>query len=127
MDRVPEPLSEANRSVTPDRLAEIRARLAAATPGPWAVHSDPTFTPLRAVAIDGPYGWDVVAERISPNDADLMANAPTDLAYLLAEVDGARERIAILRAEVRDLEGIIGIASPHGHADPSGTSYQAAE
>jgi hypothetical protein len=38
-----------------------------------------------------------------------------DIAYLLAEVEAARERVAILRAEVVDLEGIV-TAMDHAHA-----------
>ena len=33
-----------------------------------------------------------------------LANAPADIAWLLGEVDALRERVAILRAEVADLE-----------------------
>ena len=99
-DRVPKPLSGANRSAPIDRLAEIRATLAAAFGAadlPW-----PTAD-----------YWD--AER--PEDADLIANAPTDLLWLLAEVDAMRAVIAGLRGEVRGLEGVIGIASPWGNSD----------
>ena len=105
MVRVAESLSGDNRSATPDRLAEIRARL-----DEWRGR---TFTGSVADGLD-------LAARFTED-------AERDLAYLLAEIDAARERIAILRAEVRDLEGIIGIASPHGHADPAGTSYQVGE
>ena len=90
--RVPETLSPAHDCAT-DRVAEIRARLAATTPGPWVVHSDPTFTPLRAVAIHTPDGWDYLSERISPDDASLMANAPADLSWLLAELEDAYEDV----------------------------------
>jgi len=38
-----------------------------------------------------------------------------DIAYLLSEVEAARERVAILRAEVVDLEGIV-TAMDHAHA-----------
>lgn len=98
---VPEPSSQDNQSG--DRTAEIRARLAA--------RNSPRLSAL-------------VAARISPEDAALMANASADLSWLLAEVDAARERVAILRAEIRDLEGIIGIASPHGNDDPKWAAYQ---
>lgn len=102
---VPEPLPHDNQSG--DRTAEIRTRLVAAC----AVgdRSWPAAT-----------YWD--AER--PEDADLIAHAPFDLSWLLEEVDAARERVAILRAEIRDLEGIIGIVSSHGNDDPKWAAYQ---
>ena len=76
-------------------LAPIRARLEAATPGPW---SEAGSVPRAIVAAhnadinllslytfgdgDGPYA--VVA---SQDDAALIAHAPTDIAALLAEVE----------------------------------------
>lgn len=53
-------------------LQPIKSRLAAATPGPWR------FTKIRP----------------QPNpDADLIANAPQDLAALVAEVERLRDGI----------------------------------
>lgn len=37
---------------------------------------------------------------------DFIAHAPADIAWLLDEVDAASERIALLRAEVDDLDRI---------------------
>jgi hypothetical protein len=54
----------------PDRLAEIRARLDAATPGEW------------------PFGE--MVRHLLPPDADLIAHAPADIAWLLAEVERLR-------------------------------------
>ena len=50
-----------------DRLTEIRARLDAATPGEW---------PMGALV---PY--------LLPSDADHIAHAPADIAWLLDEVE----------------------------------------
>lgn len=71
----------------PDRLTEIRARMDAATPGPWSVHDH----------YDDAYQFDgmsVVADEetvVGPEDRhnrnlDLIAHAPEDIAWLLAEV-----------------------------------------
>ena len=59
-----------------DRLKEIRARLDAATPGPW-----------QPVYINGRESPGV--RRVVPESAerDLIAHAPADIAWLLEEVD----------------------------------------
>jgi ubiquinone biosynthesis protein UbiJ len=89
-------------SVMPDRLAEIRARLDAATPGPWDydhitrnVEADSRWLPDKR---------HVVAPMVGHFDGTLIAHAPADIAWLLDEVDSLRERVAILRTEVTDLE-----------------------
>lgn len=71
----------------PDRLTEIRARLDAATPGPWKRSlSGSRYNPWKVhrgailVALSGE----------SPEDADLIAHAPADIAWLLAEVEELR-------------------------------------
>ena len=87
-----------------DRIAEIRARLDAATPGPWRTldWADP---PMFVVAQprDSDH-WPRLASCGFGGDADLIANAPADIAWLLDEVDALRERVAILRADLEDLE-----------------------
>ena len=75
-----------------DRIDAIRDRLAKATPGPW--ETVPT-TGNAVASPDGDGYWTDVADRIeSEPDADLIANAPADLAYLLAEMDKARAGLA---------------------------------
>jgi hypothetical protein len=61
--------------MTPDQLSAIRARLDAATPGPW------------------------VAER----EAILIAHAPTDLRALLDEVERLSTQLHASQAEVAEL------------------------
>lgn len=39
--------------------------------------------------------------------ANFIAHAPADIAWCLAEIDALRERVAVLRAEVTDLEDIV--------------------
>lgn len=118
------------------RLDEIRARLAAATPGPWhwygntKVHSlylatvhggrrcvmqfarwgmssaQPCFQSAAHVMVDAKdlvtyereYRKDVA--DINHPDAALIANAPTDIAFLLAEVERLTEEAAAERAAV---------------------------
>lgn len=78
-------------------LSEIRAALAAATPGPWEAEG-------RGVGQCGEPWGDVVSTRVdcmaycyggtgsaieSPADAHLIANAPAWLAELVARVEAA--------------------------------------
>ncbi len=69
----------------PDRLAEIRARLDAI--GAWRLREETEVFTQNA-------------------EGTFRTWAPHDIAWLLDEVDALRERVAVLRAEVTDLEGL---------------------
>jgi len=73
----------------PDRLAEIRARLDAATQEPWVVVHETLRDPADTDILVG-------------NDAlqDCIAHAPADIAWLLDEVEQQRQEIDRLRYEV---------------------------
>ena len=83
--------------MTPEQLASIRARLDAATPGPWQAHLSNTPPHYLATPVVshkcGPAGdrlgrfvlWDGDPEQ-ADKDALLIANAPADLAALLAYI-----------------------------------------
>lgn len=77
------------------RLQEIRARVAAATPGPW--HWDEDNDPWLW---GGPGVFVLSSEdEISvpnPNDYALIAHAPQDLADLLAEVERLQKVITLV-------------------------------
>lgn len=127
-----------NLSVSPSqtdverREAEIRERLAAATPGPWReqqFNDKRIVGPEHGVGKGRKKGWQPVVMleddggcsdpeccgspsysiRISEEDARFIASAPTDIAFLLSEIDrlrGAlhesrkdRERLDWLEAE----------------------------
>lgn len=77
----------------PPSLAAIRSRIGAVGNHSWEVVCD------ASTDIVGVRGGDY-------DDADLIAHAPADIAWLLNELDTARERVAILRAEVSDLEAL---------------------
>lgn len=75
-------------------LEPIRARLEAAAPGPWEVAKvwggDWFF--------DGPYIWDNGPDNTGEPATDkanavFIANAPTDIAALLAEVERLRKEV----------------------------------
>jgi hypothetical protein len=78
--------------ITPTRIAEIRARLEAATPGPWRhTNSGESIHPQKGLMICGMAQAET--EREADRNArnfDLIANAPADLADLLAALDAAQ-------------------------------------
>lgn len=80
----------------PDRLQDIRARLDAATPGPWERWKDGMRVWSR-VPPDAPFGVDVADVYASHATADLIAHAPEDIAWLLAEVERLQDRCEVLR------------------------------
>lgn len=76
-------------------LTPIKARLNAATPGPWAVIDDLAVTAAPDVGGDDAC-LSIVFPAIveftpSAADADFIAHAPTDIAALVAEVESLRE------------------------------------
>jgi hypothetical protein len=83
-----------------NRIDDIKSRLAAVVPGPW--HVDPrNLCDVEVVDRDAPGDpWSVcTVEEGLPGDekghahAALIANAPADLTYLLAEVERLRGEI----------------------------------
>ena len=87
-------------------LDAIKARLAAATPGPWR-HGPETDAKVGNVVDFGPPPTapfavlycadtrDARAQRL--HDADLIAHAPTDIAALIAEVEALRSESLTMR------------------------------
>ena len=72
----------------PDRLNEIRARLDAATPGPWwtAEQRRPYSNPIWSRSDDPVTTGETIGSIYLQPDADLIAHAPADIAWLLDEV-----------------------------------------
>ena len=111
-------------TTTNDRLAEIRARLDAATDGPW--HKDDGE--FGCVTI-GNYGWTTPHGVNGPEydvdspqghaDAELIAHAPADLAHLLSLVDqlqGQLDEFATLQDRIPDDgNGDWGLGWDHGY------------
>lgn len=92
-------------------ISEIKARLAAATPGPWKVfeHQDhsgleagPPYTQgyvkgcVNDVCRISALGRSGVTDK-QRRDIEFIANAPADIAYLLAEVKRLKAKIKSLR------------------------------
>lgn len=81
-------------------LDAIRARVAAATPGPWHVWASQPEVQVQNAdgqCLAAVETWGVGRGCI---DADLIAHAPTDLAALCDEVERMRAENAALRADV---------------------------
>ena len=75
-----------------DRLDAIRARLEAATPGPWERNDQ--HTKQRGIA--GPLG--LCATAWEDGDAEFIAHAPGDVAWLLARVEELTDRVLLMEA-----------------------------
>lgn len=74
-------------------LKDIRERLESlATPGPWQVEKARYVPSCHAVY--RPHGALVVDEIICHRDAHFIANAPTDIEALIAEVERLRALVA---------------------------------
>lgn len=106
------------------RLAEIRERLAKATPGPWE-RDDPNTNLIAGRCKAGHYDYvctvwrDDVDHAICPHgrleaeaeanqeaNANLIANAPSDLDYTLSLIEGRDTELATMRAVVDVAEKI---------------------
>lgn len=72
------------------RVEEIRDRLAKATPGPWEKEGKDFDFVVRTETNKYLKGYGI---RCGEKDADLIANAPQDLAYLLERCEKMREAL----------------------------------
>lgn len=103
--------------MTPERLREIEARLARATPGPWfwsedgiRLEGNPTTDTTPELQHTGEVFTDDVLELSSPEDdisdgdADLIAHAPTDLRDLLDAHASQAEELERMRADAEERE-----------------------
>lgn len=70
-------------------LEPIKARLAAATPGPWYFTND--AGPTHVAEVSALYVRPEAPLRSPMADAALIAHAPADLAALIAEVERLRD------------------------------------
>ena len=90
-----------SQPATDDRLPEIQARLNARTPGVWAWSDvDLVGEMPEALLSDGKViletEWDYETLDLSDGDAELIANAPGDLEWLITENEHLRERVGVL-------------------------------
>ncbi len=99
--------------MTQDIESQIRERLAKATPGPWEHAQDEVMnTVVHFVHTQKKANSFCISIRIpgtKEHDADLIANAPSDLAWLLAERDLLSRKLEVAMDLIRG-EGFDDIA-----------------
>lgn len=85
-------------------LDAIKARLVAATDGPWYAHADDLIGGWCVRTVDTPpsEGPGEVASFIREEDAALIAHARADLPALVAEIEQ-------LRAKIKTLHALLGV------------------
>lgn len=100
-----------------DRIAEIRARLDAATPGPW-VHDPDMPKNVYSNDITGSRIAEVRNLTLDPHmrgrdvqTASLIANAPSDLDYMIAELERITANADKLTDENVCLDSGVGVLS----------------
>lgn len=82
-----------------DRIAEIRERLEGATPGPWQAissgreHGDHWYVTDAGEAIASIHASDGEDEDQREPDAEFIAHAPDDIAYLLARLSAVTDAL----------------------------------
>ena len=83
-----------------DRIAEIRERLERATPGPWQAissgraHGDHWYVTDAGEAIASIHASDGEDEDQREPDAEFIAHAPEDIAFLLARLSAVADALA---------------------------------
>jgi hypothetical protein len=102
-----------------DRLREIRERLAKATPGPWkhqiwTTRGDCRRPDAALHVVEGP------PPSLRFEDAQLIANAPADLAFLLGEVSRLDAENAELRAALEQHDTVGRFERMLDSGDPPG-------
>jgi hypothetical protein len=108
-----------------DRLAEIQARLAAASPGPWwwdtacgQLHL--RSQPWPAPCLFGHGGERHPTEDLSKADADLIEHAPADIDWLVGEVETWRKAWEIMAPELKaSIRQQLGLAHLDHHGRPA--------
>lgn len=106
-----------------ERLEQIKERLAAATPGPWNVLYDDGS--LHGTPEEYFVNFDAHRDTTNidrPADAAFIANAPSDIAYLLAEVERLRAALVPLKASH---DALIASVTPPNCVDVPSDEYDA--
>lgn len=94
-------MSDARKPMTDEELDAIKGRLAAITPQPWMNQFGVIVAGEKTIAVAWCAG-EVTREEQATNAA-FIANTPTDIARLLAEVERLREEKEILEGTLDSL------------------------
>lgn len=89
-----------DKALNPERLAEIRARVEATSPGPWRFDANRAeiYSPNGHLIADV---WEPTHES---ENAEFIAHAPEDTRALLAEIERLQRRVAELgRLEISEI------------------------
>ncbi|WP_229232289.1 hypothetical protein [Sinomonas cyclohexanicum] len=110
------------------RVDDIRARLAAAPRGPWVHYSDGHCCDRECIEYGGDDGYEIGDIGIHNvgipwSAGQLIANAPADLAYLLAELDKARETNTRLNLRCTKAEAFVGKTVDELRAEPGHAGF----
>ncbi len=96
--------------LTDERIAQIEARLAAATPGPWrAVREDKSDVAMGAkpfIILDGANHRCAEIRAFcggNYDNADFIAHAPEDIRYLMDECERLRGRCGAMESAIKRL------------------------
>ena len=89
-----------------ERLDAIEARKNAATPGPWNLLPSQFPNAEQVTHYNAQSGFagftEQIADNVAPNDAEFIAHAPEDVAYLLVlarKQQAALERVEAIASE----------------------------
>lgn len=82
----------------------VRARWEKATPGPWTVSDTSIVTDAICIAVVEDDGEYAAASMERKANAEAIANAPTDIAWMLSALSAARARALSLEKRVEQLE-----------------------
>lgn len=85
----------------PDKLSEIRVRLAAATQEPWACEASDTEVYGLLIGQGS-----VVFDAMASADINLIIDAPDDLRWAVEEIDHLRHYLAVLGDLAFELDGL---------------------
>lgn len=117
-----------------NRIAEVKARLEAATPGPWAreANKNNEFHPevewTQTILTADEEAFICIAEAFGEDDKDnfeLIANAPSDIAFLLALAEKYEKALEVAieafdRLSAHESECYIASNDYSRHYDPVG-------
>jgi len=86
------------------KLEEIKARVEAATQGPWEIYKDHLFSAFDRYGISTYFEWPVckAGGNLTAQNAEFIAHAREDIPALVIEVERLQAIIEQLQQEIKD-------------------------